>query len=118
MPVNKNYAAINVERQEGTPGSVLEFYKKLLAVRKQYPVVLEGRTEFIDMEDPVIFAYKRVLEEEVLLSVGNFSGEKASFTLPDDLDIGKGRIILSDTVTRLSGKMTLEPYECFTAVFR
>ncbi|MCI8550535.1 MAG: alpha-glucosidase [Lachnospiraceae bacterium] len=118
MPVNKNYAAINVERQEGTPGSVLEFYKKLLAVRKQYPVVFEGRTEFIDMEDPVIFAYKRVLEGEVLLSVGNFSGEKASFILPDGLDIGKGRIILSDTVTCLSGKMILEPYECFTAVFR
>lgn len=80
-------------------------------------VVLEGTTEFVDIEDPTLFVYKRISEEEVLLSVGNFSTEKVAFVMPTDLSVEKGKIILSDTRGCLDDEMLLEPYECFTAVF-
>lgn len=117
MPVNSNYEEINVKQQESEEHSILNFYRRLLTVRKRYDAVYEGTIEFLELENPSLFAYKRVGKEETLLSVGNFSEQDLVFELPEELDIRKGKIILSNTRIRLASKMVLAAYECFTAVF-
>ncbi|KAF3135809.1 hypothetical protein TWF703_005904 [Orbilia oligospora] len=52
MRVNENYVEVNVEFEEGNEDSVLEFWKRVLGVRKQYwEVFIAGRFELFDVEE-------------------------------------------------------------------
>lgn len=73
--VSKNYKEINVERELRDETSVLAFYKKLIALRKEKPVIAEGRIEALCSQVPGIFAYRRYDAETELLSVNNLTAE-------------------------------------------
>lgn len=73
--IPKNYTWINVEAEMDDPDSILNYYRKLIALRKELPVIKEGAIEFISHEDPHVFAYRRSLGEEELLVFNNL-GEK------------------------------------------
>ena len=57
--VNPNHRQINARRQTGEPDSVFSYYKRLIALRKNTPVVQNGRYERLCPQDPGVFAYKR-----------------------------------------------------------
>ncbi|MBO5292457.1 MAG: alpha,alpha-phosphotrehalase [Lachnospiraceae bacterium] len=73
--VSKNYKEINVEKELCDETSVLAFYKKLIALRKEKPVIAEGRIEALCSQVPGIFAYRRYDAETELLSVNNLTAE-------------------------------------------
>ena len=74
---NNNYACINVAAQKEDADSVLSYYKKLIALRKN-PKFLETFTygAFVPAYEkvPGIFAYKRVSEKDGknILVIGNY----------------------------------------------
>lgn len=67
---------INVEAEIRDETSVLWYYRKLIEIRKKEKVVSLGKIEFLDEKDALIFAYRRVWEEDEIVVYSNLSGEK------------------------------------------
>ena len=74
LRVNPNYTEINAEEQTGRNGSVLECYRRLIRLRRDYPVFTDGDFELLLPEDEDIFAFTRTDNEARLLVVCNFHG--------------------------------------------
>lgn len=70
----ENYSYINVEAEEQDADSILNYYKKLVALRKEYPVISDGSIEFLCREQDEVFAYRRAFEGQELLAVNNLTG--------------------------------------------
>ncbi|HVF54187.1 MAG TPA: maltose alpha-D-glucosyltransferase [Actinomycetota bacterium] len=68
------YQALNVEAELRNPHSFLQWYRRLLAVRKQHPVFGLGSFEVLHPENPAILAYARRYQDDVVLCVNNLSG--------------------------------------------
>jgi maltose alpha-D-glucosyltransferase/alpha-amylase len=67
------YEAINVEAQERTPFSLLNWMKRLIAMRKQHRVFGRGSLEFLPCSNRRILVYLRRDENETILVVANLS---------------------------------------------
>lgn len=65
IKVAPNFPLVNVEAERGVEGSMLEFYRRLIRLRKELPVVSEGVVRFVDAgaRAPKVIAYERVLGE-------------------------------------------------------
>ncbi len=83
LPVNENHRFLNAEAELADPDSVFHYYRRLIALRKQYDVFRDGRFTLLCPEDPQIFAYTRDTDTAHLLVVCNFSGENADFPIPE-----------------------------------
>lgn len=75
FPANPNYREINVARQHDDPGSVLNFYRALIRLRREYPALIDGAYRLELPEHPQIYAYTRHLDTQHVLVVVNLSGE-------------------------------------------
>jgi maltose alpha-D-glucosyltransferase/alpha-amylase len=67
------YQSINVEAQERSPFSLLNWMKRLIALRKQSKVFGRGTLEFLPTANRKILAYVRKYEDETVLCVANLS---------------------------------------------
>src|SRR5207245_231045 len=67
------YQAINVEAQERYPFSLLNWTKRLVAMRKQHRVFGRGSLEFVSCPNRKVLAYLRRDEKETILIVVNLS---------------------------------------------
>ncbi len=79
------YQAVNVEAQERDPSSLLNFMKRMLALRRQYRAFSRGTLEFLRPKNRKVLVYFRKYREEVLLCVVNLS----RFAQPVELDLSK-----------------------------
>ena len=77
------YEAINVEAQERYPFSLLNWMKRLVAMRRQHPVLGRGALEFIPCSNRKILVYLRRDERETILCVVNL----ARTVQPAELDL-------------------------------
>jgi maltose alpha-D-glucosyltransferase/alpha-amylase len=68
------YQAINVEAQQRTPSSLLNWMKRLIAVRKKTRVFGRGSLEFLRPGNESVLAHVRTYEGETVLAVHNLSG--------------------------------------------
>jgi alpha-glucosidase len=79
LPVNPNYSeGINVSQQQDEPGSMLNFYKHLLAVRKSTPALIQGEYQDLSDESDRIFAFLRSSSVQSCLVALNFSDRPES----------------------------------------
>lgn len=79
MKVNPNYKHVNVEEQLKEKDSVLNYYKKLIALRKdsEYREVFTyGDFEALYEDEPFIFAYRRINEQKEIWVLANFGQEE------------------------------------------
>src|SRR5437867_8217904 len=67
------YQAINVEAQERYPFSLLNWMKRLIAMRKQHRVFGRGSIEFVGCSNRKVLAYLRRDDRETILIVVNLS---------------------------------------------
>ena len=84
LRVNPNYTAINVEKEAQDPDSVLNFYKKLIALRKDpdyKETVVYGALEPFMEERHNLMAYYRKWDK-TLLVVGNYQWDEQEIELP------------------------------------
>ena len=112
ITVNPNYKEINAAVELKNPSSVFHYYQKLIALRKQYPIIVYGKYELLLPEDENLFVYSRELDNEKLLAVCNFSEQKQNFTVPEGF---RGAKCLISNVERSYDEkdIVLEPYEAF-----
>ncbi|MBV8895565.1 MAG: maltose alpha-D-glucosyltransferase [Acidobacteriaceae bacterium] len=77
LPVNidpqYHYEAINVESQQDNPNSLLNWTKRIIALRKQHKAFGRGTLEFLDPANQRVLAYLRRYQEETILVVANLS---------------------------------------------
>lgn len=73
LDVNPNYQDINVAKQQHDNHSVLNYYRRIIALRKAYPVMTYGSYEDIDFKDKRCYSYRRQTIDETLVVVCNFS---------------------------------------------
>jgi alpha-glucosidase len=121
LPVNPNYAqGVNVAEQLGDPDSLLNFYRRMLRVRRETPALIAGCYVPLHEEAPDYLAFLRQLAADPsgragqsCLVVLNFSDRPQR--LHFDLGAKKVRPIVAaraDAAYDLSA-LTLEPYEIF-----
>lgn len=113
LKVAENASEINAQQALQTKTSIFYFYQRLIALRKEYPVIQNGDyTPTLTDEDSVI-AYTRSLEDSKLLSIHNFALEKQILTLPSEFSNAK--ILLSNYQREeLNSTIELSPYETLT----
>jgi len=68
-----SYSAVNVEVQDSDPSSLLNFMRRLIRVRKEYPAFGSGSLRFFFAENKRIMALMREYEGERLLCVFNLA---------------------------------------------
>lgn len=82
LPVHPNYTTRNVAAQSTDPDSLLNFTKKLLAFRKEFPAMRCG--DFVALKaHRGMLAFLRRTEEQFILAAVNFNSYDTKFTLPD-----------------------------------
>jgi maltose alpha-D-glucosyltransferase/alpha-amylase len=67
------FQAVNVEAQERIPGSLLHFTRRIINMRRRYPVFGRGTLEFLHPENRHVLAYLREHEGVTVLCVANLS---------------------------------------------
>lgn len=92
IAVNPNYKEINAAAQTEDENSVFHYYRRLIALRKEYPVFAEGDFTLLEEEHPKLFVYRRAAAGQTLLVVCNFSGEDVQWTLPSEWRSAKALI--------------------------
>ena len=112
IAVNPNYTEINAKAETADPDSVFHYYKKLIALRKAYPVVVYGKYETMMEDSEELYVYTRAFEKESLLVVCSFCDHDTNFTLPAEF-AGASCLICNVENEYGSPKMTLKPYEAF-----
>jgi len=89
LPVHENYRNINVACEQIKENSVFNYYKKLADLRKTYEALLQGRYQELLKSNEAIYAYLRILPEQTILIICNFSDKQTAYELPRELIINK-----------------------------
>ena len=110
--VNPNYKEVNVAEQEKDPDSILNFYKHLIRVRKEYPIIVYGSYKLLYPDHKTAFVYERILENEKLLVACNFSAEELELEVPEEFVQNDAELLISNyPEAKISEKLLLRPYE-------
>ncbi|QYA27200.1 alpha-glucosidase [Gramella sp. MT6] len=111
LPVNENYKKVNVEAENKDPNSCLNYFRDLVELRMENPVLVYGDYELLFPENETVYAYTRELNEKKMLILLNFSTENTSIEIPEKLkDLKLVKNNLSD-VELEDSKVTLKPYQ-------
>ena len=103
LPVKPEQSALNVAGQNADPASVLNFYRRILAFRKQHAALFDGEIAFLKTAEPLL-AFRRVSGGDDLLCVFNLSPEALLATLKGD-----AAILLGEGASTARGKLELAP---------
>lgn len=104
-----SHAEINVEAEE-REGQILPFYRRLVQLRHDMPLIAEGTYEPFAREHESIYAFVREHEGQRLLVLNNFYGTETSLKIP--VDFATGSVLLSNYgQTELGETLTLAPYQ-------
>ncbi len=77
LPVSSAFRPeITVEAQQKDEDSILAFYKRLIAMRKKYPVIADGSISFPVTASDQTLVYERVLGDQHLAVLCNLSGQR------------------------------------------
>lgn len=103
---------ITVEAQQEDEDSILAFYKKLIALRKKYPIIAKGEIAFLETGTELVMVYERTLGEQRMAVLCNLDGEKQKVKMAQEWS--GYRILLENYRGREmteAEECTMEPYE-------
>ena len=107
--VNENYVDVNVAAQEQDENSVLNFYRKAIALRKSLFCVRNGRyTEYGKLSSN-LYTYSREDEKQKILVVCSFMEKEVAWKVPKGFDLAKAELVLQN-YPRAEASL-LKPYE-------
>ena len=110
--VNPNYKEINAKAETADPNSVFHYYKKLIALRTENPIMVYGKYDLLLEDSEELYVYTRTMEEEKLLVVCSFVDHEVTFALPEEFR-GAQSLISNMENDYTQGTMVLKPYEAF-----
>ncbi|MEH6992574.1 alpha-glucosidase [Neobacillus drentensis] len=108
--VNPRYDEINVKAALEDPQSIFYFYQKLIALRKEMDIIIEGDFKLLLEDSTEVFAYERNWKDEQLLVLCNFSSTEVAVRDEELLEKMEGSELVISNYE--SGNMSvLRPYE-------
>lgn len=111
IDVNPNYTEINAASQVDDPDSVFSFYRRLIELRHEMPIIVYGSYEPLLEDSPSIWAYERKLDGQVLRVGCNWTDQ----TVPCDLwDDGDAEQLVCNYPSHQPG--VLLPYEAYATI--
>ena len=117
LPVHENHSTVNVLHQENDQNSVLNHFRKMVALRKDNLLLVYGNYEIIQDDHPTIYAYSRTLEDQQMIILLNFSELESSISLPN---FDHNKEVLINNYNELSideNTITLKPYQAVVLKF-
>jgi len=114
LPVHQDYKTHNVATQTKDPTSVLNYYKKVIALRRTNPALHEGNYTAVNESDPNVLAFTREYKGKKVLVALNMSGTAQTVKF----DVGKSATTLASSgkAKPMSVKLNavkLGPYESY-----
>lgn len=110
-----NEVDINAEAAVADPDSVFWFYRRLIDLRREVPLITTGRYELIERDHPSVYAYWRHGDGEALLVLANYYGDPTSIAVPEGLGQYSQRSVLigneADAPAEVDGAFELRPFE-------
>lgn len=113
--INDNYRDINARQQLKDPDSIFNYYRRLIQLRKQKPIIAGGTISFLCQDTKDVLTYKRCLGKEEIIVINNFARENRTVTLPVKLQ-GYDRILGNYETTRQVSQDTIDLYPYETVV--
>jgi oligo-1,6-glucosidase len=112
IAVNKNYTTLNVASQEKDGNSCLNYFKKLVQLRKNNPAFIYGKYTLLDAPNTKVYAYTREWRGERFLVLLNFTKDTARVK---GIQISKAKPVLGNYAKTPSksnlSHIILRPYE-------
>ncbi len=107
LDVNENYSKINVELQQDNSDSILNYYREIIRIRKNYSTLIYG--DFLDLEpsNEKLYIYKRWDKQKTFIIVLNFSDDKAQWDIHNFDSI---RLVISNYKKSVYTK-SVDPWE-------
>jgi alpha-glucosidase len=113
LPVNPNYKTINVATESANPHSLLNWYRQLIALRRDQPALYNGDYRGLNVNDPNTLAYLRQSGDKKILVVLNMTANAQTIQFdPKDLRSVTGSVLLSSSGARQTtfDRIKLEPF--------
>lgn len=114
IKVNENYKkGINVKAQENDHSSVLNYFRKMIKIRKENLALIYGSYQLLDEKNESSYAYLRKTETECFLILLSFSEHHTVFQTSEFSLVNAKLIISNDTLSeQLSeNSIALKPYQ-------
>lgn len=114
LKINTNYKMANKTMEESDSNSVLNYFRKIVKLRKENPVLVYGKYTLLDKDNPYVYAYTRELSGRKFLILLNFKNKPAAFNT--NIDVSKAKLLLGN-YPQASKENTLQPYEAVVYEF-
>jgi oligo-1,6-glucosidase len=111
IKVNPEYRTINVAAEEQDTGSVLNYFRRMVRLRKSEPLLVYGKYQLLDRENPEVFAYTRSLNGRTLMIALSFSSAGGKTALPSGYTSGKLLMNNLATTPLQHATLVLAPYQ-------
>jgi oligo-1,6-glucosidase len=108
LKVNDNHTTLNAEVQDKDPNSVLNYFRKMVKLRKENLVLVYGKYTLMDKDNPNVYAYTRELDGKKVLVLLNFSAKNVSANT--GINLSKAKVLINNYATP-SKTGELRPYE-------
>ncbi|GET32094.1 alpha-glucosidase [Prolixibacter bellariivorans] len=109
--VNPNYKTINEAVEEKNPESPLNYFRKMVQFRKNNLILVYGKYELLDKDNPNVYAYTRELNGRKMLILLNFTDHQADAHLPVNMKNAKQLIGNYSEPAKNDNPLSLRPHE-------
>ena len=106
LRVNPNYKDINVAKQINDENSIYSYYKKIIELRKNHPIIVYGNYNDIDFKNKKIYSYRRLYKDQELVVICNFTDKDYVLIKNDYVNYN---LILTNY--KENDELILKPYE-------
>jgi alpha-glucosidase len=95
LPIPPNYKAINVAVESTEPDSQLNWFKRLIELRRDNPALRDGKMTMLDVDNPDVLSYVRFTNTggAAVVVAMNFTAESKTISLDLSSTGVKGRIV-------------------------
>jgi len=117
LKVNPNYSQVNVAQAEKDSSSILNYFKKMVQLRKDHLNLVYGKYSLLDTANNSIYAYTRTSSKEKNLIVMNFTDKPMVWNIPGNIVPGDLLIgnypTTQNSIKNINGSniLVLKPYE-------
>jgi len=110
LKIHPDHKTVNASTQQKDENSILNYFKKLIQLRKKELTLVYGKYSLVDYENPNVYSYTRTLNGKTILVSLNFKPFSASVNF-NGINLQQAKLLLGNYTEPVSQASTLRPYE-------